>query len=81
MELKCKGVKAEYINSRKNYVILKVMGSPTLVYGEEGSRKKMHNGVAFKDTATARQVAADLLAFCDVFDVLNVKEKKKDAVQ
>jgi hypothetical protein len=75
MNLKVKGVKAEYINNSDNYTICKLMGSLTLVYGAAFSRKKMHNGVAFKDTTIARQVAKEMLVFCDVLDALNEVEK------
>jgi len=81
VNLKYKGVKADYINSTKNYTITKLMGSLVLVYGDELSRKKMHNGVAFKDTTIARQVAREILVFCDILDGLETWEKEKDAVQ
>jgi len=80
MKLKYKGVKAEYINSTQNYTITKLMGSLVLVYGDEFSRKKMHNGIAFKDTAIARKVAKEILVFCDILDGLETWEKE-DAVQ
>lgn len=76
MNLKYRGVKAEYINGTANYAITKLMGSLTLVYGDEFSRKKMHNGVAFKDTATARTVAKEILMFCDIFDGLKEAEEE-----
>jgi len=74
MNLKYRGVKAEYIRGTDNYAITKLMGSLTLVYGDEHSRKKMHNGVAFKDTDTARIVAKEILMFCDILDGLKEAE-------
>jgi len=56
------------------------MGSLVLGYGDEFSRKKMHNGIAFKDTAIARKVAKEILVFCDILDGLETWEKE-DAVQ
>jgi hypothetical protein len=53
------------------HTVLKLMGSLTLVYGDGHSRNKTHNGIAFKDTATARQVARHLLAGCDLLDAMD----------
>lgn len=68
MNLKYRGVKAEYIRGTENYALTKLMGSLTLVYGDDQSRKKMHSGVAFKDTETARKVAMDILVMCKILD-------------
>lgn len=60
MELKPRSVSARYINSKKDYAILKLNDSFTLVYGEPS--KKTSHGVAFKDADMMMEVATNLMS-------------------
>lgn len=61
-----KSINAEYINDDKDFDIISLMGSPTLIYGTE--RKKKWKGVAFKDTDTARKIANAIIGVADKLD-------------
>jgi len=65
---KPKEINAEYINSKEDYLITKLMGSLTLAYGTP--TKKKWKAIAFKNTDMVREVANGLLALADSLDRL-----------
>lgn len=71
MKLKPKNVNAEFINYSDDYTVIRLLGSPTLVYGT--SRKKTCKGIAFKDTNVMREVAKNMIFVADLIDKTKVE--------
>ena len=66
MNSKPREINAEYINTKEDYLVTKLMGSMTLAYGRPD--KKKWKAIAFKDAGMAREVANTLLAFADLVE-------------
>lgn len=77
MRLKAKSIAAEYINSDKDYTLIKIMGSPTLVYGDGESKKKTHKAIAFKNTDMMREVAKNMVVVADMLDAIKRAQEEK----
>ena len=77
MKLKPKEVSADFINRDEDYTIIKIWGSPTLVYGDGDSKKKSYRGVAFKDTDMMREVAKNMVVIADMLDAIKKAQEVK----